>query len=325
MKRAKKIWIIAAVIAIVAGLIISFCVFFMWNFDFSRMSTIQLETNTYFVDEAFRSIRIEGAECDVRLVPSDQAYCEVVCTEKEHVSNTIKVSDDTLIITRKDNRKWYESIGIDWNTCDMELTLYLPESDYETLYVKSLSGDTEIPASFTFSETELYSSSGDIVYKAATEQNLTAETSSGDVAIRDLTAESIHMESSSGSVKISSVTVKNKLTIQTVSGDITLSDVHAKELSAECSSGDMAFSHVIALNNIRLESVSGDIHLNKSDAEALWLKTSSGDVSGSLLSDKIFLTQTSSGDVDVPACVSGTPCEITTSSGDIKIAIQPEP
>lgn len=42
---------------------------------------------------------------------------------------------------------------------------------------------------------------------------------------------------------------------------------------------------------------------------------------GSLLSDKVFLMQTDTGEVDVPKTVTGGKCEIITDTGDIRIDV----
>ena len=54
----------------------------------------------------------------------------------------------------------------------------------------------------------------------------------------------------------------------------------------------------------------------------IMVKTSTGNVKGTLLSDKIFVTDTSTGRVSVPKTTSGGKCEITTSTGDIEIELE---
>ena len=52
------------------------------------------------------------------------------------------------------------------------------------------------------------------------------------------------------------------------------------------------------------------------------IETDTGDVDGTLLSDKLFLTETSTGDIRVPNTADGGICDIKTDTGDIKIAIK---
>ena len=51
------------------------------------------------------------------------------------------------------------------------------------------------------------------------------------------------------------------------------------------------------------------------------MKTDTGKVVGSLLSEKVFIAETSTGKVSVPKTTTGGKCEITTSTGDIKIEV----
>ena len=57
------------------------------------------------------------------------------------------------------------------------------------------------------------------------------------------------------------------------------------------------------------------------DAAEITVKTGTGDVTGTLLSDKVFLTETGTGRIDVPKSTVGGRCEINTDTGDIKIDI----
>ena len=46
-----------------------------------------------------------------------------------------------------------------------------------------------------------------------------------------------------------------------------------------------------------------------------------GDVSGTLLTEKVFVVRSGSGKIRVPETVSGGMCKITTSTGDVSIQI----
>ena len=49
--------------------------------------------------------------------------------------------------------------------------------------------------------------------------------------------------------------------------------------------------------------------------------TSTGDIEGTLLSDKVFIVKSSTGDIDVPSSITSGMCEITTSTGDIEVRV----
>ena len=80
--------------------------------------------------------------------------------------------------------------------------------------------------------------------------------------------------------------------------------------------------NVVATGTISIKSDTGDVRFEGSDAIEISVKTDTGDVTGTLLSEKVFITETSTGSINVPKTTSGGKCEITTSTGDINIRIK---
>ena len=85
--------------------------------------------------------------------------------------------------------------------------------------------------------------------------------------------------------------------------------------------GDVNMTNLIATRKITIERSTGDISFDRCDASELEVKTSTGDVIGTLLTEKVFITRSSSGKIDVPETITGGKCKVTTSTGDIKIKI----
>ena len=79
--------------------------------------------------------------------------------------------------------------------------------------------------------------------------------------------------------------------------------------------------NVTVSGTISVERSTGDVFFDRCDAAALSVATDTGDVTGTLLSDKVFITQTDTGSVDVPPTTSGGICGITTDTGDIRMDI----
>ena len=71
-----------------------------------------------------------------------------------------------------------------------------------------------------------------------------------------------------------------------------------------------------------IERSTGDIELNGCDAGEIFIETDTGNVEGTLLSEKVFVVTTDTGDKRVPNTTSGGRCEITTDTGDIYITIE---
>lgn len=320
MKETKKTAIIVAVIMIAVGIVSSVCAIAAMSFDFANINTVAFEINTYTVDEAFTAISIDGAECDINLYPSEDGTCKVVCRESDKISHTVSVTNNTLTIKRHDNRRWYEHIGVYMSS--MEIALYLPENEYEKLYAKNLSGNILAPSNFSFETAEVQSTSGNITFKASVSGALSAKTVSGELYICKTDPSKLTAQSTSGDITIDNIDIESNVNIKAVSGDIELSNVKCQGLTVNTTSGDIELLDCIASGSVSIESVSGNTELRRCDADSLWLKTSSGDIYGSLLSDKIFITNTTSGNVNVPHCTTGGRCEITTTGGDIEFEIK---
>ena len=301
MSRTKKIWIIVAVSCIALGLILAGIAFANMKFNFSQLNHIALQTKTYNIEEAFSNIDISAAECDIRFYVSNDGTCRVECIENTKTAHTVSVDNDTLIITRTDNRKWYEHFGFFWG--DMGIKVYLPEKVYSKLSVSSVSGDIYIPGDFTFDTAELLNTSGDIAFESTAQKGLTAKTVSGDLKEYNIVGGTVEVKSTSGDIKISKLSVEM--------------------LNAQRTSGEVDINDAVVTGRMSVETVSGDLELDSCDAQSLWLKSVSGDIEGVLLSEKHFITHTTSGDVHVSDTFSAEQiCEATTTSGDISIFIK---
>ena len=104
-------------------------------------------------------------------------------------------------------------------------------------------------------------------------------------------------------------------------GKAYLSDIACKNLTSTGSTGDISLKNVVSTGKISIERNTGDVTLEASDAIEIFITTETGDVKGSLLTDKVFITKTDTGRIDVPNSITGGRCEITTDTGNIKISI----
>lgn len=301
MSKAKRIAVIVALCLVGVGLLLTLAAGVLLGFDLVRLNTMRFETVTHTVTEPFDSIDIRDVECDVRLLPAEDGQCRVVCQQSDKIINTVEVEGDTLTVVRQDTRRWYESIGIWWSG-ELTVTVYLPENEYRSLSVQTVSGDIEVPETFTFADAEAQSTSGDIAFAAHTREGLTVKSVSGSIRAG---------QAAGGAVEAT-----------TTSGDIRLSDMTPQTLRVTTTSGDINLTAVVAAGEAELKAVSGDVSLQGADAASLSIKTVSGRVQGTLLSAKNFISDTTSGDIRLPESVStaGT-CRIETTSGDVSITI----
>ncbi len=291
----------SAVFGIAVGLIAILASLVWIGFNFTKLNTTTFETTSYEIQENFQNIDIRDFVCNIRLVPAEDGVCRVVCAETDRITNTVEVIEDTLTITRTDRRRWYERIQIWWGN-DLSVTVYLPEKTYQSLYLKTVSGHIEVPDTFSFSDVELLSTSGDISFAAGSSKGLLIQSTSGHIRAQN---------AAGGPVEA-----------VTVSGDIVLSDITADTLHVKTTSGDIRASSVIVSGQADLNGISGHIQLKDSDAGSFAIHTVSGDVTGTILFPKNFATATTSGDIRIPASdTAAGGCNITTISGNIQIEV----
>lgn len=322
MKKGKKIALITAGCMILAGLIMAMAGLATVRFDVFKLNTIAYETNTYEIGEPFHSISIASGASDVRFYPSELDTCRVVCTEDSAVTFEVEVKDDTLYIRRQYSAEWQLlRFGVYFG--ETGISVYLPEDTYESLVIHTSSGNVTVPEGIQFASAEIQGSSGGVKMLASIGDSLSIQTQSGDIRVENASPETLTVQSASGEITIADVTTKGEIHIQSTSGDVALGDVQGKSIVAATTSGEITLSKVISDGDIRLKSTSGDVELRDSDGSELSIQTSSGSVSGTLLSEKVFLIHTSSGDVDVPHSASGGKCEVSTQSGDVDFTIGP--
>ena len=279
MKKSTKIWLITATSLVALGCIMFSVAMTKIHWDFTKLSTVKYETNTYEVTDDFNSISMLTDTADILFVQSDDKICKVVCYEMSDMKHTTTVQNDTLTINVTDEREWYDHIGITLGS--PKITVYLPKTEYDSLVIKEDTGDIEVPKDFKFGSIDISTSTGDIT--------ITGVTCEGDIVINVST------------------------------GRANLTDIKCKSFISDGSTGDISLKNVIVTEKFSIERSTGDVKFDACDATEIWVETDTGDVTGNLLSEKIFITQTSTGDVHVPKSTNGGKCEIITSTGDIYI------
>ena len=164
-----------------------------------------------------------------------------------------------------------------------KMTVYLPQNEYNSLSIETDTGDITVPKDFSFKNIEIDGDTSDINCFASVSDILEIELSTGDINIDNVTL--------------------GRLDLSTSTGDITL-------------------KNVITMGSLSIETDTGDVKFKDSDADEIYVETSTGDVTGTLLSEKVFITQSDTGRIHVPKTTSGGKCEIETDTGDIKITVK---
>ena len=124
------------------------------------------------------------------------------------------------------------------------------------------------------------------------------------------------------SARVTDVTCRDDLTVQVTTGDAELCGVSCRNLVSGGSVGNLRLERVIAAEQLSIERSTGHVAFTGCDAGGIHVKTDTGNVAGSLLSEKVFLTDSGVGRVDVPKTTSGGVCEIRTDTGNIQITLE---
>lgn len=334
----NKAWLVIAALLVALGLIIFVVVMAGCGWDFSRLSPVKYETNTYDITEDFDSISINACTADIIFTRSEDGEGKVVCYEEENMKHTVRVKDGRLEIEVVDASVWYERI---FSFKNPKLTVYLPEGEYGALSIESDTGDILVQKDFRFESINISASTGDITSCASAKGEIRITTSTGDIRAENLSADSLALSATTGDVTAESVSTAGSLTLSATTGDVFAKDISSGELSVSVSTGDTALTDInckslvskgstgdIFLNNViaeesfSIERSTGDIVFNSSDAAEIFVVADTGDVTGSLLSEKVFIPRSDTGRIDVPKTASGGRCEITTDTGDIRITIK---
>jgi DUF4097 and DUF4098 domain-containing protein YvlB len=321
MFSIRKKFVVLAVALMIIGLLIFTAAACSAGWDFTKLGTVKHETNTYDISEAFDCISIKTDTSDIDFLPSEDGKIKVVCYEKENMKHSVLVSDGTLKIGVVDTRKWYEHIS--WYSSP-KITVYLPEGEYSSLIVEEDTGDIEVSNKFKFESVDIKASTGDVeLYSYA--GSVKIKTSTGDIRVENINANSINLSVSTGDVKVTGAVCEGDLNITVSTGKTYLTDTKCKNLISTGDTGDMKLQGVVATEKFSIERSTGDIKFEGCDAAEIYVTADTGDVKGTLLSDKVFLAVSDTGEIDVPKTISGGRCEITTDTGDIRLSVKPQP
>lgn len=363
MKKSSGILLIIAGGCVAIGVLL--CVLsatlMAWHPD--QWNTADYHTVNHTVTDPYTAIRVEGqSDSDLQILPAKEGQkYQVVCYEPENRPHAVRVENGTLLITYRDERKWYDRV--EWfSFSSPKITIYVPETTYESLYVESNTGDVETHGSLTFGNVDIHGSTSDITLKSQVTGTLNVKTDTGDIKIWGVRPTSATLTADTGDIELHNAEVAGDVSITTDTGHQSIFALSCRNLTVKCNTGgtkchqvqvegtlqfdsdtgrisleqvqcgtirgttttaDIVCDNLTVAGDLHMLADTGDITLTHSDAASLHITTDTGDVSGSLRSAKIFLTETDTGDIRVPKSTEGGLCEIKTDTGDITFTIVP--
>ncbi len=325
MKRTTKLIIIVGAGAVLIGLAIGLIALSSCMKNQSAdQSGNTMVANIYPVDATFHAIDVDESLSDVRFRLAGDGVCRVECHESQLYRHRVTVQDETLYIRWESETLHHgllNTVAVPGISRYM-VTVYLPQSEYESLRLRNDSGDVDLPADFTFANVTIVGDVSDVLCRAAVTQSLSVEASTGKIKLSGSSPQHLVLVNDTGDISVSKVEAAGTIQIEEDSGSVTLSGVQCCELSAQSGSGEQLYEKVSAAGDIRLESDTGAITLTDCDAANLAITTDSGDITAALLSEKVFYAASDSGRVTVPHTAGGGLCELTSNSGDITAGVK---
>ena len=314
----KGIWIVVAVVLIITGAALCALSTVVLGFDPVNTSTVEYMENTYEVSGSFKNISIAVDTDDIEFQKSHDGKCSVICIEAEDIRHEAKINGNTLEIKQFNEGGW-NFIGINMQTPKM--TVYLPENTYNDLDINVNTGDIIIPAGFTFEDLEIYGNTGDIMSECDVTGDTNAEITTGDISMIGIAGDKISVSVTTGDVLLERINCTDA-EVKSTTGDIQLGSVIVSgDLKTQTETGRTWLSSVLVSGKLTATGGTDDVEIDGCDAGELFIETNTGSITGSLLSEKVFVTETNTGTIDVPNTASGGKCELTTNTGSISITI----
>lgn len=317
MKTKTNGWLIIAAALIMIGILGFFVIMSIAGWDFAALGNAKYKTDTIATKKDFRNISIDSDTEDITFLSSADGQCRIEFFEHEKVTPVVSVQDGTLSIGVDDTRKWYESLSLFFST--PKITVYLPQDEYDSLAVENDTGDIIIPGEFTFGSISIKAGTGNVGCNASSTGPVRIKTGTGHININNISAGDLDLSVSTGKIEARSVTCEGTVGVSVSTGKTLLKDVSCSSLLSEGSTGDITLENVTASEKIEITRSTGDVKFDQCDAGEISVKTDTGDVTGSLLSEKIFITESNTGRIDVPETVNGGKCKIRTNTGKIII------
>ncbi|MBR4743077.1 MAG: DUF4097 family beta strand repeat protein [Oscillospiraceae bacterium] len=323
MKTSTRAALIVAAVLILAGAVLCGLSLMrggslkdMFSTGNTAMRTVEVE-----LADGFTSIDVEDTVAEISFLPAGGSASRVVFYENTKHPHTAEVVGGTLTVRqgREQGRKWFNDWDIAAET--PTVTVYLSGDVYDSLRVKTDTGDVTIPAGFRFTSLRIDADTADISCGAGVGETAVIGTDTGDIRIEEAPMGDVLLDTDTGRITLDSVFLSGALQISSHTGNVGLTDVACTGAEIKTTTGKVKLADCLISGKLNVETDTGDVTLDASDADEIEIETDTGDVTGTLLSEKIFFVESDTGKIEVPRSMTGGPCEIETDTGDVKISI----
>ena len=336
MRKSTAVWFVIGGVLILVGATIFCTVMSILNWNFLALDTNKYETNVYESDESVGDVKMDLTTADVTFLASEDGKIKVVCYENSKNKHSVRVKNGVLSIGNNDLRKWYNYIGINFDS--PKVTVYLPSNNGFGLEMNITTGDVKIAKEFKLFDVDIHASTGDVECLAYSAKNIKIEGTTGDVKIAGTEAKSVEikvttascslenvklervkMVCGTGNITLNNVAVESFASLHTSSGDIAMKELTVGESTyIHTTTGDVKFKGGFGAE-LSVEATTGDVMFDNFDANKMDIKTTTGSVTGILRTSKHFMVNTTTGDVNVEKYWRGYECNVRTTTGDVSI------
>ena len=321
MTRSTKTWLIIAVVLVLLGAFAVFGVLAANDWQLPSSAVAKYETRSFDITEAFTDISVESDTENIRLVPAPDGKCRVEFYNESKKEVSAAVQNGTLTVRSLDPREWHDRFTLfSFGSPGPAITVYLPNTEYGAVKISEHTGDVDIPSDFTFASVDIAVTTGDVQCNASAAGPISIKTDTGSIRMNSAKAQALTLSVTTGHIMVSSGEFTD-IGVSVSTGRATISDTSCESLTSTGSTGDLNLTGVIASGKLFVKRSTGHVRFDMCDAAELEVETDTGDITGSLLTEKVFIAKTDTGRIEVPETTAGGKCKLTTDTGDIKIEI----
>ncbi len=306
-KRVKVVLIVAAVLFAVGG-VLSFATLASIGFDFTKLSTVgeavKVEKALTVTGEENLVITVGTDDVRLSVSPDDQAHFLYYNKDFQEYL-LVQENGEISLSPKKNQRKWYEYLQIDFHFGEDIVDVQLPASFRGTIQINASTGKVAIEKLQNLSELNVTASTGYVNCAEVSAGNIRMKTSTGDMRLEELrSGKDIDLICTTGRIVLSGAEAANDIQCKNSTGGLQIKNIKCVSAVLEATTGNIRFWDVDA-QNISLHASTGDITGSVAGTEGDFAVTSSTGTGSNNLPEKwgsgsrTLTVKTSSGDIDV--------------------------
>lgn len=250
------IFIVGFVTAVIGG-------FFCYNTDLHKYHKTADFNNTFSASDV-KNINIDGSVGNFTIVKTTDKEISVIAKNVPE-KYTAEVKNDTLSISTSNPKSfWLQVPFLTYTTPKVEI--YLPEKEYEKLFLKSGGGDVEI-SDLTFKDATFESGAGDKNIHDFTCDKIALKSGAGDSELNNIKCKSMTVNKGAGDMNADGINCDGILTLKTGAGDSTMINTVTGGFNLVTGAGDLRFAGTIN-GDIDIDSGAGDLTIELTNPES---------------------------------------------------------